>query len=376
MIDSELYKAQKESLINIYEECRRIKNSRVNKHYLEMFKQRIENLKKGKFILLITGELSAGKSTFINALIGEQILPSNMLQSSCVIVEIFKSEKKFVKVKYADGHEETVYEDFTTRKVYEHLQKIAAIQEEYRDIPTTLIDSYLIKGKNPKIKQLENNSNEILKGKKLIIKKYIQEHPLDKIPVEIEVGFPLPFGFDELRLVDSPGVNALGGLQNRTFEYLNNAHAILFVKKIDEPEKKSFRDFFKKIIPDHSREMLFLILTHSGLYTKEEGLCLYKETVRLYPEIVPDQIFYVDSILRLIELDIEKGKTIDQIANESEEKEMVITSLSRKAGENTEKIIKLIGEKSQFEILVGTLISYLSKAPNLLFQNILKELKE
>lgn len=382
------YKKKKEWTIERWKKYLDIRGVQNDGVTLEMLGRKVEHLKKGKFNLLITGELSAGKSTFINALLKEQILPSNVLQSSCAIVEIFKSDQKFVKVKYGDDHEEIIYDDLTTpgvNEAYEYLRKVAAIQEEYRDIPTTLIDFYLIAGQNPDLEELEKNSNEILKGKESIIEKYIQEHPRDKIPVEIEVGFPLPFGFDELRLVDSPGVNALGGVQDRTFEYIDNADAILFIKKIDEPEKESFRNFFKKVIPDHSQQMLFLILTHSGKCTDIKRL--YNEYVKKFPEISPPKdpekpetgrIFYVDSILRLIELDIEQGKTIDQIedeSDESDEKALVISPLLHRAKKENKEITELIRERSQFIELIKAIEDFSSKAPDQQINKILEMIK-
>ena len=55
------------------------------------------NIAAEKFLLAIVGEVKAGKSTFINALLGEAILPYDALQATSEIVEIDKSDKR----KYA-----------------------------------------------------------------------------------------------------------------------------------------------------------------------------------------------------------------------------------------------------------------------------------
>jgi hypothetical protein len=64
----------------------------------------------------------------------------------------------------------------------------------------------------------------------------------DKIPVEIEFGYPLKWEFDELRIVDSPGVNATGGVQDISFRFFEEANAILFVHPIKPIESESFRN--------------------------------------------------------------------------------------------------------------------------------------
>ena len=77
-------------------------------------------------------------------------------------------------------------------------------------------------------------------------------------------GFPLKYAFDGLRLVDSPGVNAVGGFQDATHGYIREANAVLFVHSLDSPvESASFRNFVNNVVPEHTRETLFLVLTKS-----------------------------------------------------------------------------------------------------------------
>ena len=71
-------------------------------------KTRIKKVEDGRYVLAVVGETNAGKSTFINAILGERILPTDVLQSSSAVVEICKSERKYVEVHYADGHPQTV----------------------------------------------------------------------------------------------------------------------------------------------------------------------------------------------------------------------------------------------------------------------------
>ncbi|UXZ09772.1 hypothetical protein F1C14_04100 [Clostridium perfringens] len=70
---------------------------------------------------------------------------------------------------------------------------------------------------------------------------------------KIELGYPLKYKFDSLRLVDSPGVNAKGGLEDLTYNYVQNADATIFVKPIKPVESKSFNEFFNKIVTDKKK---------------------------------------------------------------------------------------------------------------------------
>lgn len=48
--------------------------------------------KDGKFSLVVAGQVKAGKSTFLNALLGEDVLPTDVLQSTSAIIEVFHSK--------------------------------------------------------------------------------------------------------------------------------------------------------------------------------------------------------------------------------------------------------------------------------------------
>jgi GTPase Era involved in 16S rRNA processing len=54
------------------------------------------------FIIAFCGHFSAGKSTMINALLGENILPSSPIPTSANLVKIHKSSSDFAKVYYKD----------------------------------------------------------------------------------------------------------------------------------------------------------------------------------------------------------------------------------------------------------------------------------
>ena len=274
-----------------------------------LLKGRVKALTEGRFVLVVAGEVKAGKSTFINALLGERILPTDILQSSSAVVEIFKSDKKHVKIYYADGHSETVHDDPETldHKAFECLRQIGAIKDEYRSIPTTLIDARIVKGSIKPgyplpIDELEEASNSRLQDKEELIQKYVNIRTLADIPEKITFGFPLKYAFDGFRLVDSPGVNARGGVQDATYAYIQEANAVLFVHSLESPiESTSFYDFITKVLPNHARDMLFLVLTKSGGKSEIEIGEKIRETRQQYDkEFDQHRILHVDSMLKIV----------------------------------------------------------------------------
>ena len=94
---------------------------------------------KGHFTLAVVGEMSAGKSTFINALLGQRgLLPSAHGQTTCVLTEIIDSEVDFIEVTYADGKTKSI--DSTK------LKELVAIPSEYENLPINEVNRYIVHG--------------------------------------------------------------------------------------------------------------------------------------------------------------------------------------------------------------------------------------
>ncbi|MEJ1932719.1 dynamin family protein, partial [Nostoc sp. NIES-2111] len=61
------------------------------------------NLKKGVFRLLVLGDMKRGKSTFLNALIGENLLPSDVNPCTAVLTVLRYGPEKKVTIHFNDG---------------------------------------------------------------------------------------------------------------------------------------------------------------------------------------------------------------------------------------------------------------------------------
>jgi len=378
------YKAHKDNVIDLFDNYKIKRGDLDDGVDVKFLESRVRSLKNGKFTLAVAGEVKAGKSTFINALLSKEILPSDVLQASSAIVEIFKSETSFLKVKFADGHEEEIYDDLSTPEIdeaNERLDEICKIHDEYREIPTTVIDELIIASNGDLtvdeafVKQLAQHSGGHILGKKAIIDKYISERTKDKIPVNIEFGHPLKWKFDELRIVDSPGVNATGGVQRVSLQFFGKANAILFVHPIKPIESESFRKFVDTVISNHSKETLFLILTHAGLYSNDEVERLHDEARRLYKNVIPEnRILVVDSLLELIHCDLVNDVPLQKI-RESENKKKILSSYREQAEDEKRELIDVVYECSRFKKMFDAIDEFSMKAPNLQLQEILEKIK-
>jgi len=175
--------------------------------------------------------------------------------------------------------------------------------------------------------------------------------------------------------VDSPGTNAIGGVHDVTFRFLEDANAILFVHRIEPIDTDSFRKFVNSVISNRSKETLFMVLTHTCNLPDPYIGKLHSEAVRLYKNDIPEErILIVDSLLKLIHNDLENGKTVEEI-RKSAEKEIILERFIKKAEEEGRELKEVVYEGSRFEKMLETLDKFSMQAPNLQLQEILESIK-
>jgi hypothetical protein len=379
------FKAQKTNVLDLYERYQSKRSHHLDGIDIEFWDRRVESLKNGKYTLAVAGEVKAGKSTFVNALIGAEILPSDVLQASNAIVEIFKSDKSYLKVTYASGKVEEIYDDLSTIDINEskeRLRNICSISEDYRDIPTTLIDQDIINSEEDititkeLIDYWESNSSMRLEDKQQTIERYVNERTRHTIPTEIQFGYPLKWEFDALRIVDTPGVNATGGVQNISLRYFDRADAILFVHPIKPIESESFNRFVSHNIPQRSKDTLFLILTHAGLYPTSDVNKLHEEAIRLYGDLISkNRVIVVDSLLKLIHNDLSNGQNLEFIRTSSEQKSDILPKFLERANGKPEELKSILLDYSRFEELFKAIENFAMDAPKIQLREILNTIK-
>ncbi|MCY3986730.1 MAG: dynamin family protein, partial [Candidatus Dadabacteria bacterium] len=328
------FQQQREDVFNLVEDTKRLCNGLPDNVGKEGFQKAQESLRDYTFKLFIVGEAKAGKSTLINALTGRELLPTGTLQCSNTIIEIRGSEGPedgFVDVCYADHNHE--HKKFGSSKddqleVGKFLRKVASVQQQYNIIPTTTIDSYIVAHKH----ELDPDGKLVLDDglpikdwfrdsklpyddtAKFCVEKYLRERSLGQIPSSITLGIFLGEGtFPGFRIVDSPGIGAVGGVQNVTFKQIREADAFVFVHSLTEKiESEYFYKFVREYAMDKRRQQLYLVLTKRNNGEPEEDVASKVKTAEeQYRDLFEkSHIFDVDSIAQLVSEDIGKENDV------------------------------------------------------------------
>ena len=310
------YRIQVLKALEEYKEVR--KNANINDNGLSASVERkADPFVKGHFTLAIVGKMSAGKSTFINAFLGNKnILPTGHFQTTCVLTKIEYAEEESIEIVYGDNHTECIKGDISGK-----LGKIVAIEDDYSSLPVNDINKLIIKGWNkakicnPKIiKGMEETSCRAIE--KTVLERYIDSHPKSKVAKEVTIKYPLPEDCKGWRIVDTPGVEAVGGIDIETIHFLtaktetggNNVDAIIFLHKgTDNIEDKSINDFVKnvfKTLSDDAKKRIFFVVTNAAddtFQNNEEEYMRKAKALFVDPYgIKPDRLLSVDSLMEIL----------------------------------------------------------------------------
>ena len=287
---------------------------------------------EGHFTLAVVGKMSAGKSTFINAFLGKNILPTGHFQTTAILTKIEHAEKESIKIIYGDDQERTFSDGIEGQ-----LKQYVAIKEKYNDLPLNYINEKIIIGWDKKeicspdiIKDMEAISRE--KVDRNLLEEYIKEHPKSKIAKEVTVRCPFPEDCIGWRIVDTPGVGAIGGFDLETTKFLtgkqknggNNVDAIIFLHKGNgNIEDKDTNDFvngtFNKLSDEAKKRVFFIITKCADRDFRRNNDEFMRKAKKLFVEktgIKEDRLLAIDSLMEILHRYItKKNRDIPSLRN-------------------------------------------------------------
>ncbi|MCR5746134.1 MAG: dynamin family protein [Lachnospiraceae bacterium] len=206
-----------------------MKASGCNTSGIESLQTLKQDMEEDFFTILVVGEFKRGKTTFVNALLGEDLLVSDVLPETATIQAVMQGKEKKAQVIFQDG---TVVNGKATKEfLKEYSAKNADVANNIRYIKIAH-DSELI---SPKVV-----------------------------------------------LVDTPGVADLDEQRVKvTYDFLPKANAVLFLLDAVSPLKKSEKEFIEEqLVPNGISKIVFVINKMDIFDDEEEDVQDYLNTVR------------------------------------------------------------------------------------------------
>lgn len=359
-------------------------------------RKKAEKVKEDRFNIMIAGESKSGKSTFINAYLGVELLPMDVKQCTSSIVEIKYGDTFSVRATYADGRQKTISGDDEAR---EFLKKNAALDDDYRDIPVPTINSEILvksglraRERDRKITISKAEVEAMLKSPEVQaanihnlpdyndrIKEYInvRKDSWKDIVTKIEVMFPFDEDLRGVEIIDSPGVCARGGVAEITSKYIENADAIIFLKPVSGQalESTQFNQFMNNASVERNKNALFLVLTRATNVTPVELRQLEEEAHKQFSNLDERNILIVDSKAELYAKSLANVENIQEelvrLNNNGTLDNFVSLAFFETNGGDTQDFIEKLKEISRFKQVYDALNSFGRKSHYILLAALL-----
>ena len=221
-------------------------------------KQLIEDV---DYNVVVCGEVKKGKSSLLNAIIGQEILPVNNEIATSQVFRISNCDRESFQLVFTDGSKNNITRDQLSRY-------------------GSQVDANLY-------------GDPLFKNKSL---SYIQ--------VNVPIAF-LPKG---VSLVDTPGLGALYKSHEWiTQNYISNANAIIFVLDPERPIEEQEKKFIERAL-DVTEDILF-VMTKIDLYTPESCSMIMQRNESILADIYAGKGTSIPRIMPVSSIGLMKAST-------------------------------------------------------------------
>ena len=193
-----------------------------------------KHIERDDFKVIVLGAFKTGKSTFINALLGEQVLPAYATPCTAVINEIKWNEKKKAVLHFANPLPSPLAEGLPN-EVIVHIQNHSG-----NDVPPMEVDP----------ERLEEF---------VVIRDPAAKHGEGTPYSKVELFWPLELCKHGVEIIDSPGLNEHAAREKVTMDYLSQIDAVMFMLNCSQLASMSEMQFFDTYVHGVGHDSAFFI---------------------------------------------------------------------------------------------------------------------
>jgi GTPase SAR1 family protein len=190
-----MFDAYLKNRINIIESLAKLENIAANERVKTAAQLISKKLNDDVFSLVVVGQFKRGKTTFINALLGEDLLPTAIIPLTSIITVLRYGDKLRITAFFENEAKKEIARD---------------------DLPLYITEKY-----NPKNEKGVNR---------------------------VEITYPSQYLKNGVQIVDTPGIGSVFEHNTKTtYEYLSRADACIFLVAVDPPITQAELDFLRDL---------------------------------------------------------------------------------------------------------------------------------
>lgn len=282
------YSENRQKLQAIYDDAKNVFVNLGVQSELEQLDKNIESLNRDSFKILVVGEFKRGKSTFINALLGEEVLPAFATPCTAVINEIKYSDQKKAVLHFANPLPSPMPRLAPDVEKY-IAQHISEGQIPPMDIPIDRIEEFVVIP-DPGKDQAES----------------ISQSPFSLV----EIYWPIDLCKNRVEIIDSPGLNEHGTRTKVTTDYLSQVDAVIFVLSCSALASQSELSVISdSIIASGHEEIFFVCNRFDEIRDKDKARIMDYAKKRLGDKTTLDNGIHFLSALNALDAKIDGNET-------------------------------------------------------------------
>lgn len=222
------------------------------------------------FKIQVIGTFKNGKSTFINSLLGEAVLPAYALPCTAVINEVKYGERKEA-VLYFRNPLPTHIPASISPKAKAHMEKHGNANVPPLRIDYNELEDYVVIPMGEDAKEM------------------LLESPYEKV----ELFWPLEMLKEGVEIIDSPGLNEAETRTRVTMDYLTKADAILFVLAADRLCSMDEMDFIENNLHEYGFTDPFFIVNRFDLIPENQRDGVIRFAKMKLSEFTTNDIYFI-----------------------------------------------------------------------------------
>ncbi len=271
--DYSWFREKKSALVGLINESSGIINDISLTQYAEGLRQLGQKVDSDTFKIQIVGTFKNGKSTFINALLGEDILPTKAVPCTAVINEIKYGESKKAILNFRNPLPKTLLSDIPAATLA-HMKAHGMQNVPPMNIDYDRISDYVTI-------PVDGDPDEI---------------SLKSPYLSVELFYPSALLKEGVEIIDSPGLNENDERTAVTLEYLDKADAIIFLLDATKACAKDEMDTIKEILVPKGFDDMFFVVNRFDLIAAREQSEIKRFVENKVKEYTTNEIFYLSAL--------------------------------------------------------------------------------